>query len=326
MTDYEAERFCQTFADGLDSGIGYARVLDILERQKFDHKIVDRLRSSLLEHGDMLGEALARLGLLDASARELVLVAEKQGSLPDTFEQLARIYRQRYKRKKKIAFSFVEPLIMIALGIALTNLLGRNIVAMVFSDDLLGHFLDWVIGTAIQVGLFGLAAGTLIVGWLNLPVDMKMREAAAGIWMRVPLVSEASRKLSISLFCRYLKESLANGMTVFDGLELAAKASRHPHVLSTIDEAKLRIEEGSTLAQALRAVPSLPNKVIDQIDIGEESGRLEDRLGSLAADFEEQSDEAFERLRGVTTWIIRYSVVILVIGTVFLTVVGLAPS
>jgi type II secretory pathway component PulF len=326
MTEYEAEQFCSTFADGLESGIGYARILDILERQKFDDRIIRRLRTSLLEEGDMLAEALARQGMLDASARKLVLVAERQGSLPDTFAQLARIYRQRYKRKKKIAFSFVEPLFLSALGIALTNLLSRNIVVMVFSDNLIAQFIDWALGTAIQVALFALATGSAVIGWLNLPVDMKLRELGAAIWMRIPFISEAGRKFSISMFCRYLKESLANGMTVFDGLELAAEASQNPHILRGIDEAKTRIEEGSTLVQALRGIPSLPNKVIDQVDIGESSGRLEERLESLASDFQEQSEEAFERLRTVTTSIIRYGVVILVVGTVFFTVMGLKPG
>lgn len=322
MTEYEAEQFCRTFADGLDSGIGYSRVLDILERRKFDEKIIRRLRESILEQGDMLAEALARQGMLDPSARKLVLVAEQQGSLPDTFEQLARIYKQRYKRKKSIAFSFVEPLIMIALGILLINLLSRDLVTMAFSSDTGAHLKDWLINSVVQIGLFGLAAATVIVGWLNLPVDLAIREPAASLWMRIPVVSDASRKFSISLFCRYLKESIANGMTVYDGLDLAAEASQNPLIMSSIDEAQRRIEEGSTLERALRSIHALPQKVIEQVDIGEESGRLEERLTSLAQDYEESSYEAFERLSAAIKWVVRYAIVIIVIGSVFLSVLN----
>jgi type IV pilus assembly protein PilC len=138
--------------------------------------------------------------------------------------------------------------------------------------------------------------------------------------MRVPVLSEASRKFSVALFCRYLKQSIANGMTVFDGLDLAAEASQNPLIMGGVDEAQRRIEEGSTLVQAIRAIPSLPPKVIEQVDIGEASGRLEERLASLANDFQEASDEAFERLSSVITWVVRYSIIIMVIGSVFYSV------
>ncbi|MFW6053973.1 MAG: type II secretion system F family protein, partial [Persicimonas sp.] len=167
MTDPEAEQMCTTFADGLHSGIGYSRILDILARQNFDKKTVGRLREALLERGDMVGEALARYGVLDPNARKLILVAEEQGVLPETFEQLSEIYGTRYKRKKDFAMSMIEPIILIALGlIVFGNIIGSDLIELAFSADTREQLQGILIESTLESAIFGLACFTGFFGWL----------------------------------------------------------------------------------------------------------------------------------------------------------------
>ena|SRR5690625_1975819 len=123
LTDSEAASVCTLFGDGLESGMSYARIVDMLERQGYEKKIVQRLRKALMEQGDMLGEAFARFGLLDATSRKLVYVAEQQGKLPETFKNLSRFYESRHRRRRRLLLSFIEPSILIMLGL----ILARNI-------------------------------------------------------------------------------------------------------------------------------------------------------------------------------------------------------
>lgn len=321
MTDPHAEQFCQTFADGLESGIGYSRILDILARQDFDKKIIGRLREALLDRGDLLGEALARYGLLDPNARKLILVAEEQGVLPQSFIQLAHIYGRRYKRKKTFAGSLVEPLILIALGlIVFRNIIGGDIVKLAFSTDTNTQLTDILIMSGLESAMFGLACFVIFFLWLNLPVDFGPRDLFARIWMRLPWVSDPGRHYSVALFCRYLQHSIDSGMTVLQGLELAAEASNHPGILDHYSKAQRRIEDGYSLAEALNAIRTLPIEVLENVDIGEEAGRLDERLKHLAQRYEDKSAESFKNRMAVYTWILRYAIIVLVIVMIFISI------
>lgn len=324
MTDPQATQLCQTFADGLESGIGYSRILDILSRQGFDRRTIGRLREALLERGDLLGEALARYGILDPSARKLILVAEEQGVLPQTFKQLSKIYSKRYKRKKHFATSLIEPLILIALGlIVFRNIIGSNLVKLAFSPDTNEQLKNTFITSGLESAMFGLACFVVFFLWLNLPVDFAVRDVFSRIWMRIPIVSDPGRYFSIALFCRYLQQSLGSGMTVYQGIELAAEAANHPGILDNYERAQHRIEEGYSLAESLHGIRTLPAEVLENIDIGEESGRLDERLTFLADRYEEKAAESFENRMAAYTWILRYAIIVLVIVMVMMSVADL---
>lgn len=321
MTDPMAEQFCQTFSDGLESGIGYARILDILTRQSFDKKTVGRLREALLERGDRLGEALARYGVLDPSARKLLLVADEQGVLPETFKQLATIYGKRYKRKREFALSMIEPLILIALGlIVFRNLIGSNIVKLAFAGDTSEQMTQIFISSGLESAIFGVICFAGFFTWLNLPVDFAPRDLFARIWLRIPILSDPARLFSVSLFCRYLQQSIESGMTVYQALELAAEASNHPGILGQYRKAQQRIEDGYSLAEALYKIRALPAEVLENVDIGEEAGRLDERLEFLAARYDERSVEAFQNRMAAYTWLMRYAIIVLVIVLIFISI------
>lgn len=321
MTDPQAEQLCQVFADGLDSGIGYARILSLLERHGLSDKIVDPLREAVLERGDLLGEAFTRYGLLDPTARKLIIVAEQQGKLPVTFKQLSTIYSKRHARKKNFAFAMVEPIVLTALGlIVFANLMGGNLVDLAFSSDTNSKMVDIFVKSALECGIYGMAWFTVFFTWLNLPVDLSVRDLFTRLWMKVPVLSDPRRLFGISLFCRYLKQSITSGLDVYRSLELAGEAANHPKLNRQLEGAREDLQEGASLGQALFEVEVLPDDVVENIEIGETSGRLDERLEFLAERYDEKATERFERQMKAALWIIRYAIVAFVVGSVFVQV------
>lgn len=324
MTDPRAEKFCQTFTEGLESGIGYARIFSLLERNGFSSSTVGKLRQAVLEEGNKLAEAFTRFGILDETARTLVEVAEQQGTLPATFEQLADIYGDRYGRKKDIAYALAEPVILISLTILLLNLiLGGNLQEMALSSN--WSALAWKIGltSLVQSGTFVLTTVTALFAWLHLPVDFSVRDFFTRLWLRVPLLSRARRRFSIALFCRYLYRSISSGMDVYSSLELAAKATNYPKLINQVNRARKHIKGGQGLAESLFEADALPDDVIEYVEIGEESGRLEYQLRMLANRYEERADDLFRRQMKVAIWLLRYGIVIVVIVAAFVSILSM---
>lgn len=324
LSDSQAAALCALFGDGLESGMGYSRILEMMERQDFDEKLVGRLRQALQEDGARLGEAFARYGLLDPTARKLILVAEQQGTLPSTFHDLHTHYSKRWERRKKFVFSLVGPLILALLGLVLA----RNVVSGVMAagtdvdvgeetpsldaGDLIGPLL---IESGIQIGLFGLLAGFVGYVYLHLPVEMPLRTSLHRLWVRLPLsvLNKSARHYSLAVFFRYLRKSISGGLTVHQALELAAEASNNPSIEQKIPIAQEAIEKGERLARALTISDAVPREAIDFVDVGEESGNLEKRLDELADRFEDRAQKQFDAKRKAMFFVIAVAVVVAVL-------------
>lgn len=326
LTDAEAATFCTVFGDGLESGMSYARIIDMLERQGYDAKVTDSMRTAILEEGNGLGAAFTRFGLLDESARKLITIAEQQGRLPSTFKELGRFYGKRQKRRKKLVSSFVEPCILIALGMILArNILGGDLTAIAESTNVLENLKPILVQSALEIAIFGTVALFLGFLYLNLPVDMKLRSTAHRLWLTFPLpmINSAGRLQSLSIFCHYTEKSITSGLTVHKALRLAAEASNNPNIERRITVAQQAIESGKMLAASLRESKALPDEAIDYIDVGEESGRLEERLRDLSERYEEQANESFQRTMKGAVYATRLIVVVMVIATAMMSVGGL---
>lgn len=321
MTDSDAKRLCGLFADGLETGMGFSRILDMMERQGFDEGIVNRLRNALTEKGDMLGEAFARYGMLDPASRKLILVAEQQGKLPGTFRQLSDIYGKRFDRKKRFFYSMVEPAILIVLGLIVArNLFSSDLMQVTFEDNTREALQEIFIRSGIECLLFASLCAFIVMISMNLPVDFSLRSLTHRIIMRLPIIGEAGSLYAVSTFCRYVKQSLASGLTAYRALELAAEASNAPKLLARIGHAQKHIADGGTIAQALYKIKAFPDDVIEAIDIGEESGHLEERLDQIAERYEQLSHEAFERFISGLIYTLRMLIVITAVVMVFLTI------
>jgi type IV pilus assembly protein PilC len=322
MTDPQAQKFCEVFTEGLDSGIGYARILTFLERKGFEAGIISKLHRALLEDGMQLGAALARHGILDAAARKLVLVAEDQGTLPQAFRTQIPVYRNRYERKTHIVYSFVEPGILAFLAFFVLVPIIFNIKNIFESD---GEGMIAVLAVAAKYVLPPFMVGLIFVGiailagwaWLNTPVEFGLREVAMRFWMRIPGLSEPSRLYAVSLFTRYLGASITGGMNIFDSVYLAAEASNDPRMLDAIDLVLASVEDGVNLHQSLSLIKALPDDALDYIGLGEETGRMSDQLENCANVFEKRAKEMFDRYMNAFTYALRLALIVVVLIAAF---------
>jgi type II secretory pathway component PulF len=327
MTDPQAQKFCEIFAEGLDSGIGYARILTFLERKGFGSEITAKLHNALLEDGMQLGAALARHGILDPAARKLVLVAEDQGTLPQAFKGQIPVYRNRYERKKHILFSFVEPGLLAFLAFFILIPLVSNIKAIYDAGG--GSFFEVVGNVGKVVGAPILFGFTLVLmatisgwAWLNTPVEFGLREVFMRLWMRIPGLSAPSRLYAVSLFTRYLGVSITGGMNIFDSIFLAAEASNDPRMLDAIDVVLDAVEEGSNLHQSLSIIKALPDDALDYIGLGEETGRMSEQLKNCADVYEKRAKEMFDQYMATFTYLMRFVLIIATLVAAFLAITG----
>lgn len=316
MTDSEAEKMCKLFADGLESGIGYDRIFEFMSRQGLGDAMIAKLRSAVIEYGDQLGEAFTRLGLLDAVSRKMILVAEEQGELVPTFREQGRNFAARDRRRKNFAYAFAPSIALLGFAIILWQLI------IVMMNGITEGSTWEIIKPALMAGTAqGLTAIAIIIvilwGWLQVPVDLAIRDTSTRLFLLIPLVSKPIKYRSVANFCRYLRQSLRAGMDMSRSIELAGEASNNPRISRYINPAIEAIEAGYSLEQSLSVMKGLDRETLDYIAIGEETGKLEENLAFLAGKFDKLADDNFERLVKFMTQAFQFAIMVVIFITVF---------
>jgi type IV pilus assembly protein PilC len=116
----------------------------------------------------------------------------------------------------------------------------------------------------------------------------------------------------ISAFCEQLAFMIKAGITLQEGLMLLSADVKNAKGQDITDRLLGFVEEGSSLAEALRRSGEFPSYMISMIEIGETSGRLEDVLESLRV-YYERNEAISKSIKSAVTYPLVMIVMMLVV-------------
>ncbi|BDF59263.1 pilus assembly protein [Christensenellaceae bacterium] len=124
----------------------------------------------------------------------------------------------------------------------------------------------------------------------------------------------------LSAFCEQLAYMIKSGISLQEGLMLLGEEESSEIgaqvTLTLLDT----VEQGGSLACALRATDAFPRYMVNMVEIGEASGKLEDVLSSLCAYYERQENIARSIKSAVTYPLVMIAMMIAVILVVIIEV------
>lgn len=110
--------------------------------------------------------------------------------------------------------------------------------------------------------------------WQSLNLDLSML-------MKIP-------KKDISIFCRQMYFSLSSGITVFKSIDIVKNQVENKKLKNILNNVFSDIEKGKLLSEAFKKYKDLPNLYIYMIEVGEETGKIDEVMGSLADYYDNQ--------------------------------------
>jgi general secretion pathway protein F len=132
------------------------------------------------------------------------------------------------------------------------------------------------------------------------------------------------RRLSpvdVAVATRQLSVLLRSGVPLVEALSALIEQLDHPDLKNAITDTRNKVNEGSTLAEALRAHPKIFLPLyVNMVAAGEASGTLEEVLGRLAEFLDEQT-RLQSKVRGALAYPIVMAVVVVVILFLMMSVV-----
>jgi type IV pilus assembly protein PilC len=116
------------------------------------------------------------------------------------------------------------------------------------------------------------------------------------IILRMPIVGPLQRKAAIARFTRTLGTLVSSGVAILDGLEITAKTSGNRVVHDAVMESRASIAGGDTISEPLKKSGVFPPMVTQMINVGEQTGGLDEMLTKIADFYDDEVDAAVQAL------------------------------
>lgn len=304
----ELSLFFQQLTRLLKASLPLDRALEILTtlmESRKTRRIVQRLLDRVRD-GSSLAEAMAAEGKCFPSlCISMVRAGEEGGALHPVLTRVAEFLVRSEAIRQKVTSAMVYPamLTVVATGsvvLILTMVLpqfeqmfadagpklpGSTRLVMAASHGLREYW--WM----ILLGIAATAAGFQALG--RNPGFQALRDRVS---LRIPLLGSLLTRFEVARFSRSLGVLLANGVPAARALSLAGATVGNRVYIQAIETLAIRFKEGEGLARSLEATGCFPNLAVQLIQIGEETGRLDEMLQELAGIYEQEVERVLERL------------------------------
>ncbi|MDR2492694.1 MAG: type II secretion system F family protein [Coriobacteriales bacterium] len=309
LKSQELADFCRQLGAMLSSGITLIRAMQIIAQRDAKPR-VKKCYARLVEdlkRGHSLYDAMRRQGKAFAPLLvNMMRAGEDSGGLDTTANKMAQTYEKQHRIDAKLRSASIYPIVLLVMIVlvvvimftfVLPQFMGvfKNMAlplptqAMMAVSDFLVHNLMTVAAAAVVA-----AAGVVLVFKQPGP-----RWALDRAKVRLPVVGKLLRTVYTARFARTLASLYASGIPMMQALSIARTTMVNSYLERQFDEVLQELGNGSPLSQALKPVDGFDQKLYSTILIGEESGRLEHMLDSVADQFDYEAEVATQRLAGL---------------------------
>ncbi|MCL1050306.1 type II secretion system inner membrane protein GspF [Shewanella abyssi] len=257
------------------------------------------VRSRVVE-GYSLADSMAEFPhIFDELYRAMVASGEKSGHLEVVLNRLADYTERRQQLKSKMTQAMIYPIVLTCVAVGVIAILLAAVVPEVVGQfEHMGQELPWTTELLISASDFIRDYGLLVIGLLiglfvllkRLLVVPANRMKYDTLLLRLPVVSKVSKSLNTARFARTLSILAASSVPLLEAMRIASDVLINVRVKAAVEDATLRVREGTSLGTALANTKLFPPMMLYMIASGEKSGQLEQMLERAA----DNQDREFE--------------------------------
>jgi type IV pilus assembly protein PilC len=110
--------------------------------------------------------------------------------------------------------------------------------------------------------------------------------------LNLPILGDLQRKAAVARFTRTLGTLVSSGVSILEGLEITAKTSGNRVIHDAVMGSRASIAGGETISGPLKESGVFPPMVVQMINVGEQTGGLDEMLSKIADFYDEEVDAA----------------------------------
>ena len=106
--------------------------------------------------------------------------------------------------------------------------------------------------------------------------------------LRIPMLGTIAQRFGTSQAARTLATLLGGGIPLVNAIDIASRSVQNRYIARELHAAAQQVREGRALSAALSDQNVFPDVAINMIEVGEQTGALQEMLNSLADFYDEE--------------------------------------
>jgi len=300
--------FTRTFVTMLEAGLPIVQGLSILGEQQTNKnfkKILEGVKANV-EQGATLADSMSQYPkAFDNLFVNLVEAGEAGGVLDTVLNRLGTFLEKQEKIRKEVKGAMTYPVVALLIAIAavaimlvkviptfenMFNEMDRELPGPTQMVIDLSHWLQNSMGTLL------LSIAAIVVGYKLLMQFERVQYLMDAVKLKLPLFGNLIRKTALTRFTQTLGTLLASGVPIVDSLEICRGVVGNRLIADEIYGVIEGIREGKTFVEPLQGSKYFPPLMVQMVEVGESTGRLDQMLERVAQFYEEEVENAVEAL------------------------------
>jgi type IV pilus assembly protein PilC len=292
--------FNQELATLLKAGMPLVQSLDILRQRVANptfkavlDDVYDKVKS-----GTGLSDAFgAHGGLFPAVYAASLMAGERSGNLDSVLRRYVAYEKVIGAVKKRTISALIYPAILMIMMVGLIAIIVLRVVPsfsafyenfereLPLSTRIIVGASDFLVANLwlIVIAVVGTVGGA--VAWSKQPGQ---RSRLDRLLLELPWAGATVRKFATAQMARTLGTLLGGGIPLVNALEIAARSMNNRYIAREIDDVGRQVREGESFARALLARGVFPDVAVKMVEVGEQTGALQEMLNSLADFYDEE--------------------------------------
>lgn len=300
MSKSEIASFIRELGTAQSAGLPLIPALRTLGKQGRNPRqkaMIDTLIERV-EAGDSLADAAASVGKpFNELMVNMLRAGETSGKLTEVMLQMAELLDRDVKLRRGVLSATMYPMILMGLIVVAITIVVTVIVPRVLATVGASKMkLPWP--TRVVQGLADVVGG---YWWAIIPTILVLAWGVRTLWttpssrlwiddqlLKVPVLGRLLRDVAVSRFTRTLGTLVSSGLPIIQSLRITKGTLGNMAMERVIDDVIEQVAAGKTIAEPMEKSGYFPPMLVQIVNLGERSGRLEELLTQASKAFEDR--------------------------------------
>jgi type IV pilus assembly protein PilC len=308
ITDKELLLFTKKLATMMRAGLSIVPALEMLQAQNENPSFEPIIAELLLQinAGVPLSQCLEKYpNLFDNIYVNLIKAGEVSGNLDTFLDRITYSLEKSIKIKKAIKSAMMYPIILLCVAFSVVGVMMVFVVPVfveIFGEA--GIELPFATKIVMQASDFlrSWAAPVFFAAvFVSFKVIKKILQSNDALMMRfdkflmtAPVIGKLVSDSIMARMAMILTNLIAGGVNLIEALEIVKNSISNLKVQVSLEKVKRDIFSGRQFSTSLRETKDFPETLCGFIAVGEETGKLNEMLNTVAIYYEEEFDDSVD--------------------------------
>ena len=308
ISDKELLLFTKKLATMMKAGLAIVPALEMLKVQNENPSFAPIIDELLLQinAGVPLSQCLEKHpNLFDNVYVNLIKAGEASGNLDTFLDRITYALEKSIKIKKAIKSAMMYPIILLVVAFTVVGVM-MVFVVPVFVDIFADAGIELPPATKIVMAasdfLRSWAAPIFFVSvYLGFKFLKKILQSNEALMMKfdkylmkAPVLGKLVSDSIMARMAMVLANLIAGGVNLVEALEIVKNSISNSKIQFSLEKVKREIFSGRPFSKSLRETSDFPETMCGFIEVGEETGKLNEMLGTVAVYYEEEFDDSVD--------------------------------